>query len=361
MGATLSLCMITKNEEQFLADCLNSVKNIVDEIILVDTGSSDKTVEIAKSFEAKIHFFEWCDDFAAARNESLKYATKEWILILDADEIISKSDGLKIKELINNKNEIAYYITQRNYRNTKHIISSVETVGEPESKGFHFYNDNKIIRIFKNKKSIFFEGVVHELVEKMVLKIKKIIPYSEVFIHHYPEANVERSKTKRLFYLKITEKKVNKNPEDLLALYQLGKEYLQNRFYMKAILCFKNVLIKKKFSVEDQYLKSNSYYFLGICYESLNKLFKAKKMFKESLYTNKINLPALSKLLQISINENNNKESSNILVEISQIQKNIGKKENAVKSLEKSLEYNFSNNKAKNLIKKLTENKIERN
>ena len=112
MGATLSLCMITKNEEQFLADCLNSVKNIVDEIILVDTGSSDKTVEIAKSFEAKIHFFEWCDDFAAARNESLKYATKEWILILDADEIISKSDGLKIKELINNKNEIATISTK---------------------------------------------------------------------------------------------------------------------------------------------------------------------------------------------------------------------------------------------------------
>ncbi|MBI2653785.1 glycosyltransferase [Candidatus Woesearchaeota archaeon] len=74
---SLSLCIVTKNEENHLEQCLNSVKNIVDEIIIVDTGSTDRTKEIAKKFGAKIYDFKWIDDFSAARNESLKHATKK--------------------------------------------------------------------------------------------------------------------------------------------------------------------------------------------------------------------------------------------------------------------------------------------
>ena len=85
---TISLCMITKNEENYLEQCLDSAKEIADEIIIVDTGSTDKTKEIAKSFGAKIVDFKWNEDFSEARNESLKHATKEWILVLDADEEI---------------------------------------------------------------------------------------------------------------------------------------------------------------------------------------------------------------------------------------------------------------------------------
>src|SRR3989338_2535121 len=99
---TISLCMITKNEEKYLEQCLNSVKAFVDEVVIVDTGSIDKTKEIAKRFNAKIYDFKWVDDFSAARNESLKYATKDWILVLDADEVLEEKDCLKIKELIKN-------------------------------------------------------------------------------------------------------------------------------------------------------------------------------------------------------------------------------------------------------------------
>src|SRR3990167_5438874 len=91
---TLSLCMIVKNEEKYLEQCLNSVKDLVDEIIIVDTGSTDKTKEIWKKFDFahKIKFFDfkWIDDFSAARNESLKHAAKDWILVLDADEVLDK-------------------------------------------------------------------------------------------------------------------------------------------------------------------------------------------------------------------------------------------------------------------------------
>ena len=83
---TISLCMIVKNEEENLPNALNSVKDVVDEIIIVDTGSTDNTIEIAKSFGAKVYYYEWNDDFASARNEALKHATCEWILSMDADD-----------------------------------------------------------------------------------------------------------------------------------------------------------------------------------------------------------------------------------------------------------------------------------
>jgi glycosyltransferase involved in cell wall biosynthesis len=82
----LSLCMIVKNEDQNLGRCLQSAQAWVDEMIVVDTGSNDETVAIAESFGAKVSHFQWCDDFAAARNYSLTLATGAWILVLDADE-----------------------------------------------------------------------------------------------------------------------------------------------------------------------------------------------------------------------------------------------------------------------------------
>src|SRR3972149_2146143 len=97
---TLSLCMIVKNEEKFLPACLESVKGHVDEIIIVDTGSTDRTVEIAESYNAKIYHHPWKNSFSKARNYSLKYATCDWILILDADEEIVKKDAHKLRKVI---------------------------------------------------------------------------------------------------------------------------------------------------------------------------------------------------------------------------------------------------------------------
>ena len=116
MSQTISLCMITKNEETFLEQCLTHVKDIVNEIIIVDTGSTDKTKEIAKDFckkfaiEGKFFDYKWVDDFSAARNEGLRHATKDWILVLDADEVIAKEDLGKIKNVIERDEEGRYQI-----------------------------------------------------------------------------------------------------------------------------------------------------------------------------------------------------------------------------------------------------------
>jgi glycosyltransferase involved in cell wall biosynthesis len=97
----LSLCMIVKDEESRLAKCLKSAKNLVNEIIVVDTGSTDKTIEIAQSFAARVENYEWTHDFSAARNEALKYATGDWILVLDADEVLSPKIIPQIREVMN--------------------------------------------------------------------------------------------------------------------------------------------------------------------------------------------------------------------------------------------------------------------
>src|SRR5512143_1026788 len=105
---TLSLAMIVKNEEKNLGHCLASVRDLVDEMVVVDTGSTDGTVALAESFGARIGHFPWTGDFGAARNESLRLCTGDWVLILDADEAVDALDHAKIRAAIAQDTPAAY-------------------------------------------------------------------------------------------------------------------------------------------------------------------------------------------------------------------------------------------------------------
>ena len=96
----LSLCMIVKNEEHNTEACLSSIRPWVDEMVVVDAGSTDKTPEIAQRLGARLFHFDWCDDFAAARNASLAYARGKWIFWMDADDTIDDTNGSKLRELV---------------------------------------------------------------------------------------------------------------------------------------------------------------------------------------------------------------------------------------------------------------------
>lgn len=142
--------MIVKNEEDTLSTCLNSVKDIVDEIIIIDTGSTDLTIDIAKKYTDKIFHFDWIDDFSAARNYSFSKATKEYIMWLDADDVILDKDKYAIlqlkKSLQSNIDTIIMKYDLTN-RNTGSVVSS-------------FYRE----RIVKRSKEFKWHDPVHEYI-----------------------------------------------------------------------------------------------------------------------------------------------------------------------------------------------------
>lgn len=163
----ISLCMIVKNEEQHLEQCLNSVKNCVDEIIIVDTGSTDRTIEIAKKFDAKIFEYKWNNDFSAARNFGLEKATNELILYLDADEKLTSDSQ---KEL----NDLKKRILTKAY-NCK-IININNHTNRPSVMNYP--------RIFPNLNSIRFEGKIHEQIIFSLNKNHIEIQQSDIEIIH---------------------------------------------------------------------------------------------------------------------------------------------------------------------------------
>jgi len=179
--------MIVKNEEKHLETTINSALPIIDEIIIVDTGSTDKTKKVAEKFTDKIFDFKWTDDFSEARNFSITKATKEWILILDADERITEKDLEKLKELTNKKEVIAYKFEQRNYSNKEKPIKWRESAADTyeESKQYKGWQYRGIIRLFRNDKRIKFEYPIHETVLPSIEKTKQKIQNANIPIHHY--------------------------------------------------------------------------------------------------------------------------------------------------------------------------------
>ncbi|MGL4736626.1 MAG: tetratricopeptide repeat-containing glycosyltransferase family 2 protein [Cellulosilyticaceae bacterium] len=162
---TISLCMIVKDEEKSLEICLESVKDIVEEIIIVDTGSSDHTMEIAKKFTDKVYTIPWEDDFAKARNISFDYATQDYILWLDADDLIEKEEQSKIKAL-------------KTIIDTKIDVVLMKYYTEFDSKGdviLSYYRE----RLVKRSKGFRWVEPVHEL-----LQIDGNMMYSDIYIVH---------------------------------------------------------------------------------------------------------------------------------------------------------------------------------
>ena len=225
MKNEISLCMIVKNEEEYLAKCLSSINDIVDEIIIVDTGSNDKTVEIAKKFGAKVYYFKWNNNFSEARNESLKYATKDWILIMDADDEFHQEDKINFKNLLDSElNEKAIY----NFETLSYFGSSIE-------KGDIAINTNP--RLFKNNRGIHYEGEVHN---QLIFTQKEYdIICNSIKIYHYGYLDKRIiSKDKRNRNISILKEQIKNNINYGFAYFNLGNEYAALDDMRNALDCY---------------------------------------------------------------------------------------------------------------------------
>lgn len=205
----LSLSMIVKNEERFLPGCLESVKDLVDEIVIADTGSTDRTKEIAASFGARVVDFPWRDDFSAARNESLGHTTGEWVLYLDADERIDASYHARIRRSISEGKADAF------------LLNLKSRIGTKEGAQYHLVS---YPRLFRKIKGIRFTGQVHEQITPALNEARARIVQTDVVIDHLGYAQdddviLEKARRNRSLLLVQVEKRQNYG----YALYQLGQ------------------------------------------------------------------------------------------------------------------------------------------
>lgn len=244
-GPSISLCMIVKDEMAGLGACLNSAKKVVDEIIVVDTGSRDRTKDIARIFGAKVFQYSWKNDFSAARNFSLQQATKDWILILDADEIIAARDQRTIREMIldPSADESAFTLVTRNYTYLTNRIGwhvNDNSYGETEA-GLGWFPTRKV-RLFPRRSDIRFSFPVHERVDPSVRAAGIRIVDCPVPVHHYGDLNQEKKLQKTRGYFQMGYSKLNQFGQDLEALRELAVQAGELEEWMESIKLWRMLL-----------------------------------------------------------------------------------------------------------------------
>lgn len=245
----ITLCMIVKNEEDWIAGALESVRTLVNDIVIVDTGSTDLTLEKVQRFGARTFNLPWVGDFSAARNRSLEFAECSWILVLDADERISERDHDRIAAAVRSPVFDGYHLVQRNYVRESRVLGWQPNDGSyREGDEFPGYVDNPLVRLFRNTPDLRFRGVVHEIIDPVSTPLKRF-GYLPVVIHHYGKVvDSSRVAAKRELYLDLGRKKLEGDPENAKAAFDLGIQYQELGRDAEAVTCFERAFDRSRSS-----------------------------------------------------------------------------------------------------------------
>ena len=222
---SVSLCMIVKDEEKNLARCLASLKPVVDEMIVVDTGSSDRSADIAAAFGARVFAYTWNGDFSAARNYSLSKAHGRWILVMDADEALSEWDYPLLQRMLQCSGDrlVAWSVITRTYTNRTESEGWHTNDGSyPEQEqGDGWYPGTKV-RLFPATQSVRFHGDIHEMVETDLRTLGIPIEQATFVVHHFGELADNDRKAKQLRYYNMGKQKLLENPDNIAAAVELA-------------------------------------------------------------------------------------------------------------------------------------------
>jgi glycosyltransferase involved in cell wall biosynthesis len=208
----LSLALIVKNEARCLARCLRSVRSIVGEIVVVDTGSTDATVRIAREFDAKVESFAWVNDFSAARNQALDHTTGDWILVLDADEYASEALAREIPGFVQGRPAVGRLKIVSDFRQQGQVLRSQSFVSRLFPRGARF------------------EGRIHE---QVVSELPRVNLQGELWHDGY----LETQKSDRNVKLLVEE--LERSPGNVYYLFQLALEYSSLNQGDKAFECLR--------------------------------------------------------------------------------------------------------------------------
>ncbi len=256
--ATISLCMIVKNEEKVLSRCLESICDAVDEIIIADTGSTDKTKNIAMKFTPFVYDFEWIDDFSAARNFAFSKATKDFIMWLDADDVVTdenKAELIKLKSQIDNTDAV--------------MMKYNTAFDENDNPTFSYYRERLIRRTcFRS-----WRGRVHETIEYTGRTI-----YSDIAINHKSVKTKYSTRNLEIYEKQASEEK-EMQPRDI---FYFGRELYYHKKYERAISILSEFLSNKNGWCEN---KIEACKILSYCYSETGDINNAfSSLFNSFLY-----------------------------------------------------------------------------
>lgn len=224
--------MIVKNEAKNLPRCLDSVRGVVDEIVIVDTGSTDDTVAVAEKYGARILHFTWCDDFAAARNEAVGHARGSWILALDADETLAREARRKLRSLLTDDRYQAHLLNIRSpLKGTRSQAAVI----------------NAWPRVFRNRPEIRYEGRVHEQISPSIARIGGTIAATDLVIDHlgyHQDFSDQRDKQAR--NLTLLEQELADHPDDPMTMFHYGEALGLGGKIPEAIEAYRNALANPK-------------------------------------------------------------------------------------------------------------------
>ena len=214
----LSVCLIVRNEERNLPRCLDGVRDITGELIVVDTGSTDATPEIAVRYGARVVPFDFSTvDFAAARNYALERATGRWILMLDADETLDPAGTPAIDSILSGAENAGYYLERRNY------WSDLENP-----------TIDYVVRLFPNLPDYRYRGRVHETIDASIVAAGGRLHKSAIRLDHRFSMDREARRRKNRWYAEILQEEIAADPSDVSRLDFLAAEYHQLEMFDEA-------------------------------------------------------------------------------------------------------------------------------
>ncbi|AVK48275.1 hypothetical protein AXY43_09655 [Clostridium sp. MF28] len=266
----LSIGMMVKNEEKYLDKCLASLIPILDnldsELIIVDTGSTDKTVEIAKKYTDKVYFHEWNNNFSEMRNITLEYCSGEWFFCVDGDEVVENCD------------EIISFFKQKIYKDYKSASIYVKNLSSlDDEKDFSIFPS---LRLFKKDKDFKYVNAIHnQPLYKEPIKVLATI------LKHYGYISTDEELMERKFKRTATmlKSELEKDPENIYFLYQLSVSYGMHKQYDKAVEYIQKAYDKYIYKKEDINKYIYLYPQLCLCYISINDYLNVKKYANECL------------------------------------------------------------------------------
>jgi len=265
---TISLCIVVKNEEMALPQCLNSVKDVVEEMIVLDTGSSDRTVEIARQFGAKVYHFTWCNDFSAARNEALKYVRGDWVLVLDADEVLVPEIIPDLQQIINSDRLLVINLL-------RHEVGAAQS---PYSL---------VSRLFRCHPDISFSRPYHATIDDRVAEILRCEPHWQIcsldkvaILHYGYQQQQIAQKDKFAQAEKIMVGFLASYPDDPYVCSKLGALYVQIGKIELGIELLERGL---KSAAQNEEILYELHYHLGIAYSRKQQIERAIASYQKAI------------------------------------------------------------------------------